>query len=329
MELYLKSILSMGGIAALLAAGLGYASLRFRVEKDQRLDDIEEALPGVNCGACGYAGCSSFAEAVVTGEASVSGCPVGGEEVAARLAEIMGEDASTAEEETARVLCRGGINETARWAEYRGIESCAAVDTVNGETKACEYGCLGYGDCAAVCPFEAIEMNDNGLPEIDPEKCTGCGECVEACPKNIIILAPRKGKNDIYCSSHDGAARVTKICEVGCIGCGQCIKICPVDAITMKDNLAVLDYEKCINCGLCAEKCPTGTIEFSGQKIKDIYITEACIGCTKCARECPVNAIEGEVKKKHEIDQETCIKCGLCYQVCPQEGAIAVEYEED
>ncbi|MFW6237722.1 MAG: 4Fe-4S binding protein, partial [Halanaerobiales bacterium] len=247
--------------------------------------------------------------------------------VAAKLAEIMGEDPSAAEEEIAQVLCQGGIEETSRQAEYRGIETCAAAEAVNGETKACEFGCLGFGDCAAVCPFAAIEMNENGLPEIDPEKCTGCGECVAACPKDIIILAPGDGENHIRCSSHDGAGRVTRICEVGCIGCGQCVKVCPVDAITIEDNLAVLDYDKCINCGLCAEKCPTGTIEFNGQMIKDIYITEECIGCTKCAQECPVDAIEGEVKEQHEIDPESCIKCGLCYLVCPQEGAIEVENE--
>ena len=262
MDLYIKSILSLGGISALLAAGLGYASLRFRVKKDERQEKIEVSLPGANCGACGYAGCSSFAEAVVSGEASVSGCPVGGDELAEKIADIMDEDASNAEKETARVLCKGGNKETSHSSDYSGIETCKAVNIVNGGTKVCDYGCLGFGDCAEVCPFDGIIINNNGLPEINEKNCSGCGKCADICPQNIIIMAPESVGNNIMCSSHEEAGLITKICEVGCIGCGLCIKTCPVDAIDMEDNLAVLNYEKCINCGLCADKCPTGTIEF-------------------------------------------------------------------
>jgi len=328
-KVYLYSLLSMGGLGALLALGLGFASRTFRVERDKRIDEVENALPGANCGACGYAGCSSFAEAVVRGEASVDGCPVGGEAVAKKLAEIMGSTASGSNKMIAQVLCGGGWKETRKTAEYQGIQSCKAANMVNGGTKTCQYGCLGLGDCAAVCPFDAITMSENGLPIIDPEKCTGCGKCVEACPRNIIVLAPETGKNHIRCSSHDPGKVVRKICEVGCIGCGICAKVCPVDAIKIENNLAVLDYSKCINCGLCAEKCPTGTIEFNGKRIEEIYITDKCVGCTRCAKECPVEAIEGELKKKHEIDPEKCIKCGICNDVCKVKGAISVKYKED
>ncbi len=324
---YLYSLLSMGGIAAFLAAGLGFASRTFQVERDERIDKVEEALPGANCGGCGYAGCGSFAEAVVSGEAPVDGCPVGGEDVASRVADIMGAEASTGEKEVAQVLCNGGWKEAARPAEYRGIESCKAANMINGGTKSCQYGCLGLGDCAAVCPFDAIEISDNGLPVIDPEKCTSCGKCVETCPRNIIILAPLSSQNHIRCSSHDPGKIVTRICEVGCIGCGICARTCPVDAITLEDGLAVIDYDKCINCGLCAEKCPKDTIEFNGKRIEDIYITDKCVGCTLCAKACPVEAIEGEIKEVHEIDPEKCIKCGICYDTCNVEGAIEVEYK--
>ncbi len=326
MQTYIYSLVSMGGIAIALATGLGIASRVFSVEKDERVEQIEDILPGANCGGCGYAGCSSFAEAVVKGEAAPDGCPVGGEKVANKICEVLGLEASSSEKKIARILCRGGVKETKKRLDYRGIETCKAVDLINGSTKNCQYGCLGYGDCVQACPFEAIKMNDNGLPEIDPDECTGCGNCVRACPQNIISLVPLTAKNHINCSSHDQGKFVRKICEVGCIGCGICVKTCPVDAITLEDNLAVIDYEKCINCGLCAEKCPTGTIEFSGKRIKNIEITEDCVGCTLCAKACPVDAIEGEVKELHTIDEDKCIKCGLCYEKC-NVNAIRVEYE--
>ena len=326
-SIYLYSLLSMGGIAAFLAAGLGIASRAFHVDKDPRIDEVEEALPGANCGACGYAGCSSFAEAVVNGDAAIDGCPVGGEDVEEKIAEILDAEASSAEGEVARVLCRGGNKETKKDSNYQGIETCKAVDLMNGGNKSCQYGCLGYGDCVEVCPFDAIKMNENGLPEVDPDKCTGCGKCVEACPKNIITLYPSSKKNHIECSSPESGKVVSKICEVGCIGCSMCVKVCPVDAITMEDDLAVIDYEECINCGLCAEKCPTGTITFEGKKIKSIEITDNCVGCTLCVPACPVDAIDGEQKEIHEIDPEICVKCGICYDTCNVDGAIKVEYE--
>lgn len=328
-SLFIYAVASMGGIAAILAAGLGVASRAFEVEVDPRVEEVNEELPGANCGACGYAGCDAFAEAVVEGEAPVSGCPVGGESVTEAIGDILGLEAETGEEEVAQLLCKGGEAETAQKAVYEGIESCVAASGVNMIEKECTYGCMGFGDCEAVCPFDAIEMNDNGLPEVDEDACTACNKCVEECPHDLFVLAPVSGENHIRCSSHDGGGFVNKACEVGCIACQQCVKVCPVDAIEMEDNLAVLDYETCINCGLCAEKCPTDTIEFYGEKISEIEITEDCIGCTRCAQECPVDAISGEAKEQHEIDQEVCIKCGLCYEVCPAEGAIEKTSEEN
>ncbi|MGM0419539.1 MAG: RnfABCDGE type electron transport complex subunit B [Bacillota bacterium] len=324
---FLYSVLSMGGIGALLALGLGFASQAFRVERDPKIDEINEELPGANCGACGYAGCEAFAEAVANGEAPITGCPVGGEGVAEALAEIMGTEAEQEEEEVAVVLCKGGTKETVKSAQYEGIETCVAASTVGLSEKKCSYGCLGFGDCEVVCPFDAITMNENNLPVVDPEKCTACNKCVEKCPHDLFVLAPMSGQNHIRCSSHDSGKFVRKICEVGCIACQQCVKVCPVDAIEMQDNLAVLDYEKCINCGLCAEKCPTNTIDFYGKKITHIEITDDCVGCTRCAPACPVDAISGELKEKHVIDQEKCIQCGICYDVCKVEGAIEKEEE--
>lgn len=328
-SVYIYSLLSMGGLAALLAAGLGFASKRFHIKQDERIDKIENALPGANCGACGYAGCSSLAKAIVEGAVPPDTCPVASEEANQKIAKIMGAAGSKAGEKlVAQVLCRGGWKETQRLSEYRGVETCKAASMVNGGTKTCQYGCLGLGDCAEACPFDAIIINENGIPEVDYKKCTGCGQCVEVCPRNVITLARISRANHIRCSSHDPGKKVRKICEIGCIGCGLCARVCPVDAITMEDNLAVIDYDKCINCGLCAEKCPTNTIEFEGKRISEIEITDKCVGCTLCKKNCPVEAISGEVKERHEIDPEICVKCGICADVCNVDGAIRVEYEQ-
>ncbi|AZR74864.1 RnfABCDGE type electron transport complex subunit B [Anoxybacter fermentans] len=317
----------MGALGAFFATGLAIASKKFAVEVDPRIEQIEAVLPGANCGGCGHPGCSSFADAVVAGNAEINGCPVGGSEVAEKIAEIMGVSADAGERKIAQVLCKGGSSVATQRSEYRGIQSCRAATAVGGGSKGCEYGCLGFGDCAAACPFGAITMSDDNLPVIDPELCTGCGKCVGACPKSIITLVGESRKNHIRCSAYLSGKEVRQVCKVGCIGCGICAKNCPVGAIEMKDNLAVMIYEKCINCGICAEKCPMGTIDFYGKKVEEIKINDKCIGCTLCARVCPVSAIKGEVKQKHEIDPETCIKCGLCYTKCKKD-AIDVKYKK-
>ncbi|MCM8830251.1 MAG: 4Fe-4S binding protein, partial [Candidatus Omnitrophica bacterium] len=135
-------------------------------------------------------------------------------------------------------------------------QACNAINAIFNTTFECSYGCIGMGDCVKVCPVNAISMNENNLPVIDEEICIGCGKCVNACPKNIIKLVPT-GKNIyIACSSNDRGPTVVKVCKTGCIGCGKCVKVCPQQAITLQNNLAVIDYEKCDNCGRCVEECP-------------------------------------------------------------------------
>ncbi len=327
-SIYIYSIISMGGIALILGLGLAYSSRVFKVEEDESIEKIDEILPGANCGACGYAGCRSFAEALAKGEADVDGCPVGGDAVTDKIAEILGKENTSSDSEVAQILCNGGTTKTKKNAKYQGIKSCEAVKTINGFETACEYGCIGFGDCEVICPFDAIEMNKDSIPEIDYDRCTGCGKCVDVCPQDILVLASDSSQNHIRCNSHDIGRVVKEICEVGCIGCGICIRTCPVAAISLDKNLAVIDYDQCVNCGLCAQKCPVNTIHFEDEMIKDINITENCVGCTRCAQECPVEAISGEVKEKHQIDAQSCIKCGICAEVCSVEGAIAVEYED-
>lgn len=266
-DIFLYAVLTMGFLGAVFAAGLTIAARVFAVDTDPRVDDIEEVLPGANCGACGEPGCQSFAEGVVAGKVPVNGCPVGGADVAAQIARIMGQtEAATREREIAHVLCRGNRENAVARSVYDGIPSCAGSQALGGGHKSCPYGCLGLGDCVDICPFGAAVMGEDGLPQFDPDKCTGCGKCVEACPRNIVTLAGISKKHHIYCSAKLSAKEVRKVCSVGCIGCQRCVKACPEEAISMDGKLAVMDYEKCKNSGECVEVCPMNTVQRMEQK---------------------------------------------------------------
>ncbi|MBN2259558.1 MAG: RnfABCDGE type electron transport complex subunit B [Clostridiales bacterium] len=254
------AVVSLGGMGLIFGAVLAFASQKFAVEIDPRAIEIRNALPGANCGACGFPGCDGFANAVLAGKTSVNGCPVGGPESASKIAEIMGVAAVAGEKKTARVLCKGGDNCLSRF-EYDGIEDCKAENMIGGGgSKACTYGCLGGGDCVQVCSFDAIHINEYGVAEVNPEKCTACGLCITACPKNIIELVPYNQTVFVDCINLEIGGHVKKNCSNACIACKICVKNCPEDAIHVENNVARIDYEKCTNCGICFEKCPTNAI---------------------------------------------------------------------
>ncbi len=255
----LTALAILGGLGLLFGALLGFASKVFHVESDERVDKIVSCLPGANCGGCGYAGCSNFAQAVVNGEASYSGCAVCNASQRAQIAEIMGVSADEGKRMCASVMCSGAEGIAEEKYTYYGVSDCNAAMRLGGGQKKCAYACLGLGTCVKVCKFGAISV-ENGVAVVDKEKCTACGMCIKACPKHVIELLDYDAQRVVKCKSQDKGAVVTKACRAGCIGCRMCVKVCPTDAISVENNLAKIDTEKCINCGECKNKCPRGII---------------------------------------------------------------------
>ncbi len=251
--------LVIGGLGAIFGIGLSYASKVFAIEVDERVNLIREALPGANCGACGFPGCDGFADAVASGKAEVNGCPVGGNPVAEQLAAIMGVESEGVKRTSARVLCNGRCSVSKEKYAYEGIDDCfAAAQLFNGH-KACSYGCLGHGNCEKVCPFGAITVT-GGVARVIEDRCRACEKCISACPKGLIEMIAKDKKYSVLCRSKDKGAVTKKNCEVGCIGCLRCVKACKYQAISMEGTLAKIEYDKCTNCGECTLVCPTLTI---------------------------------------------------------------------
>jgi len=266
-HLYLTTLASVTVLGSIFGLGLALAAKKLKVEGNSQAKKINSILPGTNCGACGYAGCQSFAEAVASKEAPPYGCLAGGNAVTKAIAKIMGVATSSfhhnKKTQIARVHCQGGTKTSLHRSIYQGIPSCEAAELVEGGFKACIYGCLGLGDCARACPFEAILIGQEEIPVVDNRLCTGCGHCVKACPRNLISLANHVGEKQVLCNSADKGKRVTEVCRVGCTGCRRCIKACSQGAISIKNQLAVVDQSLCRRCMACLEVCPTGAIKES------------------------------------------------------------------
>lgn len=261
----IQTIVILSGLGLLLSLVLFLVAKKFKVEEDPRIDEVEKAMPGANCGGCGYAGCRAFADAAVkAGNLDNNFCPVGGNEVMKKVAAILGYEVKEKAPMVAVVRCNGTCENRAKTNTYDGALSCRVKASLYSGDTACSYGCLGCGDCVAACEFGAITMNPlTGLPVVDESKCTACGACAKACPKSIIELrnkGPRSMRIFVSCMNKDKGPAVKKACLAACIGCGICAKTCTHEAITVESNLAYIDFNKCKLCRECEAMCPTGAI---------------------------------------------------------------------
>jgi len=267
----------MTGIGLFFGVILAVASRVFRVKEDPRLQGTEDLLPGTNCGACGEPGCAPFAEALVKGEVQPSGCTVASEDTVEAIAEFLGVDAGEQEKQVARLHCAGGQAQAFQIAEYRGFEGCRAAAVVSGGGKGCSWGCLGLADCEVACTFDVIQMNNNGLPEVDTVGCTACGDCVDACPRDLFEIVPLNQKLFVQCNTPLEGDAAVALCSVACDACGRCASDAVPGLIEMLDNLPSIHYESGLPVTpVATNRCPTGAIQWlEGDQFHDRTTAEA------------------------------------------------------
>ncbi len=260
MNVILTAVLTLGGIAVGLAVILVLVNKKLFVQEDPRIDAVEAMLPGSNCGACGFPGCRALSEALVGGDALPGKCTVSSDGGRQSIAAYLGVDVGAQEKVVARLACAGGINVSRKRALYQGLETCRAAAMVGGGGKSCAWGCLGLSDCADVCDFDAITMNEFCLPVVNPDKCTACGDCVEVCPKSLFELHPVSHQIWVACRSLEAGDDVLEDCEVACTACGRCAMDAP-GVIQIVNNLPVVDYDRRhADTRAAIERCPTGAI---------------------------------------------------------------------
>lgn len=252
---FLIPVLIFLGFGLLFGVLLVVISKVFAVKVDTRVESITEALPHANCGACGYAGCADYADAIVNKGAPMNACLPGGGAVATKIGEIMGVSVSASDRAVPVLHCNGTCHATQKKFEFDGIQTCTSVKRFYGGNGVCQYGCIGLGDCQAVCEHDVISFRD-GLPQFCLDRCISCNKCATTCPQGLIELRSEKMKIDVHCSSRDIAKTAMKVCQNSCIGCGKCEKTCKFDAIHVENAFAIIDYTKCKNCGMCAKVCP-------------------------------------------------------------------------
>ena len=245
-----------------LVAGIGLtlASRYMAISVDVTIANINSILPGVNCGACGFAGCADYAYAIANDEKVEKNlCPVGGRELVNEIGVILGLEIEAAERKTAIVKCGGTYSKTKYIMFFSGLQSCKANTTFYKGRTACEIGCLGYGDCVEQCDYGAITIY-RGAAKVDKNRCVGCELCIKACPHHLIEMVTESSKTHVLCKNTDPGAVTRTLCSAGCLNCGKCADVCKFDAVIIENNLARIDYAKCKNCGLCVKVCPVKII---------------------------------------------------------------------
>ena len=255
-------VIIVAAIGLIAGLGLAIASVVFAVPVDEKAEKVRGCLPGANCGACGYTGCDGYADALAKGETEECNlCIPGGNATAKEIADIMGLAAGEIVPSVAAVMCQGNCQNVEEKLEYSGVRSCKIATQLFGGPKNCVHGCIGFGDCVEVCPYDAIFICD-GVARINPDKCRACKMCIKTCPRGLIDLFPLNTKKAaVLCKNHDKGAQTRKQCKAGCIGCMKCMKACPAEAVTVENFCAKVDYDKCTGCGKCNEVCPVGCID--------------------------------------------------------------------
>lgn len=286
LKIALGGLVLLGCIGLFFGIGLAIAAHKFAVEANPLIEKVLHSLPLAQCGGCGYPGCEGYAIAVVNNpEVPPNLCFPGKEAVAAVVAELTGKKMAEVEDQAAVVRCSRVEGRVSHKHVYIGFNSCTAANLGFGGPSSCAYACIGLGECAAACPFNAIEMVDN-FPVINLDACVGCGVCVRTCPKKVIELQTLKARTFVPCSSKDLGKDVKAVCEVGCIGCKLCVKVCPAQAVSQKDSIIVIDHKACIAYGpsceeICVSKCPRGI--FRGYKGKTVLVRPAADNGLKMA----------------------------------------------
>ena len=256
-----SAIIFMGVLGLLLSSVLAFANKKLWVFEDPRIDELESMLPATNCGACGNAGCRPFAEDLIAGKVSPAQCTVSSAEAISEIADYLGVDSGDVVKRVARLACAGGTHVARNRAHYDGLASCRAAAVVSGGPKGCTWGCLGLADCAEVCEFDAISMDKHGLPVVDAAKCTACEDCVDICPKDLFSIHTVDRHLWVACKNLEFGDAAENDCEVACTACERCAKDSPEGLITIRDNLAIIDYEKNdLASRVATERCPTGAI---------------------------------------------------------------------
>lgn len=266
------SIIVLGIIGALAAIVLYFVAKKFHVYENPKIAEIEELLPGANCGGCGFAGCQAFAKACAETD-SLDGfnCTGAGKDIMDKISVIVGLEAKAGVRRVAVMRCNGGCGERQIVNNYDGVTSCAMEGALyQGETD-CNYGCLGRGDCVASCIFDALHIDpESGIAVVDHEKCVGCGKCVKTCPRGLLELVediPDKPLVWVACMNHDKGPLAMKECTVSCIGCGKCKRVCTHEAVEVTEFLAHINPEACVGCGECEAACPRHSIVHHGNLI--------------------------------------------------------------
>jgi RnfABCDGE-type electron transport complex B subunit len=252
------SVLSVGGLGLLFGLALAISAVLLKATVDENLASVEAALPGLDCGGCGYPGCAAYAAAIINEGAPVDRCRPGGPKTVSRITEILGMEAVGMPETrmVTQVHCCGGPMDTKTLGRYLGIKDCNALYALGAGSRACKEGCLGLGSCVRVCPVGAIGWDAHGRVWVDRENCIACGRCVDVCPTGAMRWVPYDADFVVACNSTASPRQVRGACDTGCIGCGICRKKSPDGGYMVQQSLCRIDYELHGDRTVGAEACP-------------------------------------------------------------------------